>query len=107
MLSLPRARAVSPSRASLTCHPRSRMQRLQEMKSSGHGRYEEIVDEKDVIRVTACVHSPVLRGVLTHEIGPETRSVVSSTSSIPTSSGVRSWISTSLCVSCYTRLSSA
>ncbi|KAI0736172.1 GTPase inhibitor [Fomitopsis betulina] len=32
---------------------KAEMQRLQEMKSSGHGRYEEIVDEKDVIRVTA------------------------------------------------------
>ncbi|EPT03719.1 hypothetical protein FOMPIDRAFT_1115252 [Fomitopsis schrenkii] len=29
------------------------MDRLQQMKSSGHGRYEEIVDEKEVIRVTA------------------------------------------------------
>jgi len=29
------------------------MERLQQMKSSGHGRYEEITDEREVIRITA------------------------------------------------------
>ncbi|KZT74316.1 thioredoxin-like protein [Daedalea quercina L-15889] len=29
------------------------MERLQKMKAGGHGRYEEITDEKEVIRVTA------------------------------------------------------
>ncbi|OBZ70269.1 Thioredoxin domain-containing protein plp1 [Grifola frondosa] len=30
-----------------------RMERLQQMKSDGHGRYEEITDEKEVIRISA------------------------------------------------------
>jgi len=29
------------------------MERLQDMKASGHGRYDEIVDEKEVIRASA------------------------------------------------------
>lgn len=94
----PRARAVTPS-VRTTDMP-LRMDRLQQMKSSGHGRYEEIVDEKEVIRVTAYVLSPVLRSVLITSTVTETRSDVSSTSSTQTLSGVRSWTSTSLYVDC-------
>ncbi|KAH9938223.1 thioredoxin-like protein [Fomitopsis serialis] len=32
---------------------KAEMERLQQMKSSGHGRYEEITDEREVIRITA------------------------------------------------------
>ncbi|TFY60793.1 hypothetical protein EVJ58_g4918 [Rhodofomes roseus] len=32
---------------------KAEMERLQQMKSSGHGQYQEIVDEKQVIRVSA------------------------------------------------------
>ncbi|CAL1700851.1 unnamed protein product [Somion occarium] len=32
------------------------MERLQNMKASGHGRYEELTDEKDVVRASA--HEP-------------------------------------------------
>lgn len=93
-----RACVVTPS-ARTTDTP-LRMDRLQQMKSSGHGRYEEIVDEKEVIRVTAYVLRHALCGAVITSAAAETRSDVSSISSTPTSSGVRSWTSTSLYVSC-------
>lgn len=45
--------STGPRRRALGLRPANRMEHLQRMKSDGHGQYREVVDEKEVIRLSA------------------------------------------------------
>lgn len=69
-----------------------RMERVTQMKQDMHGKYTEVTDEKELIRISAYVQPfPILSRSL--RFGLATSRDASSTSTTPTSGAAKSWTS--------------